>query len=66
MAKVEQSIADSVLLYLVEQGAVADLESLGGVRAITARSSERPANQVYFESSSSALETQIRPGFTPR
>jgi hypothetical protein len=55
-AKIERSIADSILLQLVEQGAVADFEPLGGVRAIAARRAKRPTNQVYFESPSATFE----------
>jgi hypothetical protein len=56
-AKIERSIADSILLHFVEQGAMADFEPLCGVRAIAARGAKRPANQVDFETPSATLET---------
>ncbi len=66
MAKVERLVADSILLHLVEQGAVADLEPLGGVRTIAARGAKCPADQVYFESPSATLEAQVRSRSAPR
>ena len=66
MARIERSIADSILLDLIEQGTVADLEPLGGVRAIAARGAKCPTNQVYFKSPSATLEAQTRSRSAPR
>ena len=55
-AKIERSIADSILLDLVEQGAMTDLEAFRGVRAIASRGVQRPPNQIRFERAPASLQ----------
>ena len=43
------SVSNSVILEFVEEGAVADLEELGRMSAIAARSSKRASYELGFE-----------------
>src|ERR1700733_4986166 len=63
LASISESFADlsgnAVLLHLIEQGAMADLEQLGGVGPVTLRYPKRAANQALFERARRLLDRQI-------
>ncbi len=59
------SVADFVVLQLVEQGAVTDLEQACGMRAIAARSRQCPPDQVGFEDAGAPVSSRSLPRRPP-